>query len=165
MATEDFFNSIDDSLFSGRKIRARKKTIGGNDVYERTYELTDADGDTIARVVTGDPGNDYAGLVMRPLVTRTGTLTGAAPIIVDASIASVSIIAANTARRALWLYMTSTDPSNVLYLNFFDDADADENYVMAIGIGLSVLPSPIWTGAIQGIWSIADGKIRVTEFI
>lgn len=80
---------------------------------------------------------------------------------VAASITSVLIIAANTNRKGLKLYNDSA--SGVLFIGY-GSAVTDSDFTLAIPTGsLFELAVPMFTGAIHGLWSAADGAVRITE--
>lgn len=79
---------------------------------------------------------------------------------VASSASSVTILAANSSRQAVWISNISTA---TLYLSASTPATT-ANAFMAIPPDKFVqLPGPVFTGAIYGIWSAADGTAQVTE--
>jgi hypothetical protein len=91
----------------------------------------------------------------RSLVAAAATLTNVA-----SSASSVSLLAANTARRGLIVYNDSTQ---TLYLKFGVTASTTSfTYLMTPKSTLEMI-LPIYQGAIDGIWASANGSARITE--
>ena len=91
----------------------------------------------------------------RSLVAAAATLTNVA-----SSASSVSLLAANTARRGLIVYNDSTQ---TLYLKFGVTASTTSfTYLMTPKSTLEMI-LPIYQGAIDGIWAAANGSARITE--
>lgn len=79
---------------------------------------------------------------------------------VSSSATSVTLVAANTARRGAVIYNDSTA---ALYVKFGATASATSfTYYVAPGQHLE-LPTVTYTGVIDGIWASANGSARVTE--
>lgn len=83
---------------------------------------------------------------------------------VGASASSVALFASNAAARARMVYNDSADSSAVLYLKFGATASAT-SFTVAVPAGaLYEFPSsPLYTGAVDGIWASATGSARTTE--
>lgn len=79
---------------------------------------------------------------------------------VASSVTVVSLQAANAARRALKVYNDSTA---VLYLKDGAAASTTDYSVQVASGGYYEWPLPIYTGAVTGLWSAANGSARVTE--
>lgn len=89
-------------------------------------------------------------------VADTATLSNVA-----SSATSVTVLAANSARRGAIIY---NDSSAVLYLKFGSGAASTSSYTVQIAAGgYYEFPSPVYTGACTGIWAAANGNARVTE--
>ena len=78
-----------------------------------------------------------------------------------AAITSTTVLPANTNRKAAYFYNDSTA---ILYLAFAATASITA-YTVQIGInGYYEMPVPtLYTGLITGIWSTANGAVRITE--
>ena len=91
----------------------------------------------------------------RSLVAAAATLTNVA-----SSASSVSLLAANTARRGLIVYNDSTQ---TLYLKFGVTASTTSfTYLMTPKSTLEMI-LPIYQVAIDGVWASANGSARITE--
>lgn len=94
------------------------------------------------------------------LTADSATLTNVA-----SSATNVTLLASNANRRGVIIQNEST---SVLYVKFGATATTS-SYTVAIpatasGIGgYWEMPSPIYTGIIDGIWASANGNARVTE--
>jgi hypothetical protein len=89
--------------------------------------------------------------------TLTPTVTSVA-----SSITSVTLLATNSSRRALWV---TNDSTSVLRLSFSTPAtQANSSVIFQPGQFLILDPLMIGTGAIYGIWASANGTAQVTEF-
>ena len=92
-----------------------------------------------------------------PSVSATATQT-----IVSASASSVSILAANAARRGA---AVMNDSAAILYLRLnVSPASLTLHTVRMVPGAYYEVPFN-YAGAITGLWSAADGAARVTEFI
>lgn len=81
---------------------------------------------------------------------------------VGASVTSVSLLAANTARRGATVYNDSA--SAYLYVKHGATASLTSFTTRVRPFGTYELPGPaVWRGAVDGIWSAAVGSARVTE--
>jgi hypothetical protein len=82
------------------------------------------------------------------------------PTNVVASVVSVTLAAANAARRGL---IVVNDSSATLYIKFGITA-SDASYTYRLNAGATLECSqPIYTGRVDAIWSAATGNARVTE--
>jgi hypothetical protein len=87
--------------------------------------------------------------------SSTATLTDVA-----SSASSVQILASTAGRRMAIFFNDSTQ---ILYLKFGTTASTS-SYTAQIGPkGYYELPLPVYTGRIDGIWTSANGNLRVTE--
>lgn len=93
--------------------------------------------------------------------TATATATGVSRADVASAISSAQLLAANTARRLVFI---TNDDANTLYVKYGQTASATDYNVAIPGGGYWEMPAPIYTGRLDGIWS-ADGSgyARVTE--
>lgn len=88
--------------------------------------------------------------------TATATLSN-----VSGSASSVSLLASNAARKGAVFYNDSTAS---LYLKFGTTASATSFTTLIPPSGYYELPTTVvYTGAIDGIWSAANGAVRITE--
>jgi len=101
-----------------------------------------------ALVVTQSP-ND------RSVVASAATLTNVA-----SSATSVSLLAANTARYGVIVY---NDSNQTLYLKYGTTASTTSFTYLLTPKATWEMPFPIYQGAIDGIWSSANGAARITE--
>lgn len=85
----------------------------------------------------------------------TATLTS-----VPSSATSVSILAANAARRQV---IVVNESSKTLFLAFAATATQTAYTVSVAGGATYVSPINSYTGVISGIWATANGNARVTE--
>lgn len=80
---------------------------------------------------------------------------------VAGSAASVALLAANTSRKAAYIYNNSTVN---LYLAYALTASASAFTIKIPPATLWEMPtSPIWQGALSGIWESATGNAQITE--
>ena len=85
----------------------------------------------------------------------TATLTS-----VVASIVSVSLLAANAARRQIMIH---NDGTKTLFVAFAATASATAFTVVIGASNTYVSPVNGYTGIISGIWNVANGNARITE--
>lgn len=78
---------------------------------------------------------------------------------VASSATSVTLLAANAARKGATVYNEST---SVLYVKFGTAASATSYTVQVVAAGYYEVPFG-YTGIISGIWATANGSARVTE--
>ncbi len=92
-----------------------------------------------------------------PMTSATATRTN-----VPAAIADTSLLASNTGRKGALFYNDSTA---ILYLAYGAGAASTTSYSVQVPAqGFFELPlAPIYTGAIRGIWSAANGAVRISE--
>lgn len=102
------------------------------------------------------PVSVAATLTTNEAAASTATLTN-----VTSSASSTSILASNSSRKGMLLYNDSTSS---LYLKFGTTASTTSFTVLIPPAGYYEMPGPkIYSGAIDGIWSSANGAARVTE--
>jgi hypothetical protein len=90
-----------------------------------------------------------------------GTSATATRTNVVAAAADTALLAANAARKGAIFYNDSTA---ILYLAYGAAAASTTSYsVQMPANGYFELPLPIFTGAIRGYWSAANGNARITE--
>lgn len=163
----------------GTNVRAIAVTTGGlvkveiSDVTEGPPLLTEG---------VADPGDDTVALSVKPMLVGVSddgdilrsllgssdgavrvnpTGSGSAALSnVAGSATSVTLLASNTARRGAMIH---NDSSAVLYLKLGAVAAATSFTVKMSAGDYYELPSPCYTGVIDGIWDSATGSARVTE--
>lgn len=80
---------------------------------------------------------------------------------VTAAVASTTVLAANANRKGMMLYNDSTA---ILYLAFAATASTTSYTLQVAAGGYYEMPiKPVYTGLLTGIWSAANGSVRVTE--
>jgi hypothetical protein len=88
--------------------------------------------------------------------STTGTITSIA-----GAVASTQLLASNAARKGMYVFNDSTA---VLYLAFAGSASTTAYTVQIPSNGFFEMPvTPVYTGAMYGIWSSATGNARITE--
>lgn len=85
----------------------------------------------------------------------TSTLTN-----VSGSATTVSLLASNTAAK---LRLAYNDSTATLYLKYGTTASTTSYTVQIPPNGYYEFPQPLYTGAVDGIWSAANGAVRLTE--
>jgi hypothetical protein len=93
-----------------------------------------------------------------PLRSSTGTKSNVA-----GSASSVTILASNTSRKWAVFYNDSTQ---IWYLDVTGGTSSTTSYTVQVPSQgyFELLGSPVYTGAVTGIQSSANGNMRVTEF-
>ncbi len=73
-----------------------------------------------------------------------------------------SLLASNAARKGALFYNDSTA---ILYLAYGAAAASLTSYTVQVPAQgfFEIPPQPVYTGAIRGIWSAANGNVRITE--
>lgn len=89
--------------------------------------------------------------------TRPGQSTTAN---VAGSASNVTVLAANSNRRAATFYNDSTA---ALYLKFGATASTTSFTIKMAGGSYFEIPQPCYSGIVDGIWDSATGAVRVTE--
>jgi len=103
-------------------------------------------------------GTNNIGAVTSIVPTRTPTTTN-----VSSSATSVTVLASNASRRGMSFWNNSTA---TLYLSASGTATVANAMFAVPPQGLLILDQQlIFTGAITGIWSAANGSVNVTEFV
>jgi hypothetical protein len=87
--------------------------------------------------------------------STTATLTN-----VSGSASNVTLLASNTSARVRTAYNDSTA---VLYLKFGATASTTSYTVQIPPNGYYEFPQPLYNGIVDGIWSAANGAVRLTE--
>lgn len=108
--------------------------------------------------VNGSPISASNPVPVAPNVTTssTSTLTSVA-----SSATTVSLLASNTSRKGAYFYNDSTA---ILYLAFAATSSTTAYTLQIPANGFYEMPPiPVYTGAIAGIWSAANGNARITE--
>lgn len=109
----------------------------------------------------GDYGTIAIDLKGQPFVVP-GRCSTANLANVASSATSVTLQAASTSRKGLIIYNDSTA---TLFLKYGATASATSfTYFLAAGATWE-MPSPLFTGIIDGIWASANGNARVTELV
>jgi hypothetical protein len=91
-----------------------------------------------------------------PVNAGTSTLTS-----IPSSVTSVALLAANPLRLGAVLFNDSTA---ALYLSYGPSDASATSYTVKVDAGGSwTNDSPVYTGAITGIWTTANGACHVTE--
>ena len=92
-----------------------------------------------------------------PLTSATATRTN-----VVAAASDTSLLASNASRKGAIFYNDSTA---ILYLAYGSGAATTSSYSVQVPAQgyFELPPQPIYTGAIRGIWSAANGNVRITE--
>lgn len=95
-----------------------------------------------------------------PLPTRAGAASTATLTNVSASASSVSLLASTAGRLGAILI---NDGTATLYLKYGATASTTSHTYQILPGQTWEMPAPIYTGAIDGIWSAANGSARITE--
>src|SRR5271165_774281 len=91
-----------------------------------------------------------------PATSSTSTITS-----VGGATSSTSLLASNTSRKGAYFFNDSTA---ILYLAFASSASTTAYTVQIASNGFYEMPNPtVYTGSIFGIWSAANGNVRITE--
>lgn len=114
-------------------------------------KIVDAAGNNRAANVT--PGN---AVEVAPGGTSLSVLTSVASVN-----SATQLLAANVARAAAYFFNDSTA---ILYLAFANTASTSSYTVQIASNSFYEMPSlPCYQGVISGIWSAANGNVRITE--
>jgi hypothetical protein len=105
-----------------------------------------------ALVVSISPNS---GLTVAPVTSSTATVSS-----VSGSASSVQLLALNTSRKNATFFNESTA---TLYLKLGTSASVTSYTAQVPPNGYYELPSAVYTGRIDGIWSSAAGAVRITE--
>ncbi len=93
------------------------------------------------------------------LVKQTGAAT-ATLANVSSSATNVTLQASNSSRRGLSIF---NDSSDILYVKFGATASSTSFTVKMLPGSYYEMPTPVYTGIVDGIWSVATGSARMTE--
>lgn len=126
------------------------------------YSIGGVDAETAVGVVLMS-GTAAAGSSTNPLFTTESRSATATVTAVASGIASVTIKAANTARKGITV--TNTD-ANILYLLVGGGTASATNFSVAVAATTGYWEAPYgFTGAITGIWALdGAGSALVTEY-
>lgn len=91
----------------------------------------------------------------QPVSYATSTVTR-----VTSSATVVTLKAANTSRRGLYIFNEST---SLVYIKFGSTATSTDYTVRVAAGGYFELPTPVYNGIVTGIWASANGAAQVTE--
>lgn len=128
------------------------------DVEIGAVELKNASTDDRAAVQATAAANADIGVVTEPKTRRASTATLSN---VNDSASSVSLLASTATRKGV---MVTNDSSSILYLKYGATASTTSFTVMIAAGGYWEMPEPIFTGALDGIWSAdSTGAARITE--
>jgi hypothetical protein len=139
-------------------------TLPGTGAVVATDEVTDGTLGTVqvqyVKIMDGDLNSTTKFGATNPLPVRafgnaTATLTN-----VSGSATSVSLLASNANARVRTAYNDSTA---ILYLKFGTTASTTSYTLQIPPNGYFEFPQPLYTGAVDGIWSAANGAVRLTE--
>lgn len=145
-------NEVTDYGTSGGPSLRTTATINTGDIEIGAVEIKNATNDTRATV---DADGLYVNVRRFPSVT-TATLTN-----VSDAATSTSLSTSNPNRKG-W-YVTN-DSSSILYINFGATASTTAYTVQVAAGGFYEMPLPVYTGAMNGIWSAdSTGAARITE--
>lgn len=97
-----------------------------------------------------------------PMVMDVAPRTSSPTVQVNSSTTSVTIAAANTARKGISIYNNSTA---ALFLSYANPATSANAFMqMAPGSLLMLDQQLIVTNAIYGIWTAANGAAQITQY-
>lgn len=153
-AAEEVGTHVDDAAFT---IATDTISVIGALIDETSTDSGD-EGDAVAVRATADR-------ILRVVSQqRSSTATKAS---VAGSASSVTILAANTARRGATI---TNDSTAILYLDLTGGTASTTSYTVQLAgsttSGVSYFEVPFgYTGLITGIWASATGNARVTEFV
>ena len=129
-------------------------TLGTRKVLNRLYEALVA--------VYRDSSNDNAEIQVMAIhpdssmgQSSTATLSN-----VSGSAGNVTLLASNSSRRQALFYNDSLAKA---YLKFGATATTSSYTIQIQPGGYYEIPSPVYTGRIDCIWSAANGAMRITE--
>lgn len=81
---------------------------------------------------------------------------------VASSATNVTVLAANANRQGVHVFNDSTA---ILYLKFGATASATSYTVQLAAAQFYEMPTPVYTGILDGLWASANGNARVTELV
>lgn len=125
-----------------------------------TLDLTLTDNSQKTQIV--DAGGDAVSVTGGKLDVNAVNATASSGTItsVASSVSSVTLLALNTSRLGASIY---NDSLQTLYLKLGATASAASFTVKISSNGYYELPTPVYTGIIDGIWDVASGNARITE--
>lgn len=98
-----------------------------------------------------------------PMVMDVAPRTASPTLQVNSSTTSVTIAAANTARKGISIYNNSTA---ALYLSYASPATANNAFMAMQPGSLLMLDQQLMvTGAIYGLWTAQNGAAHVTQYV
>ena len=119
------------------------------------------DAAVVSASATGDYSetrvDQYGQRVVVPGVAGATTVTR-----VTSAATTTSLLAANLSRKGAYFFNESTA---ILYLKFGATASVTSYTVQIVPSGYYELPTPVYSGAIDGIWASANGAVQITESI
>jgi hypothetical protein len=151
---------------NGAAIPTSSTQFGGSDgVNLQAVRVFDADTGAGTQYVLGSllrqsaaGGSVEVGTTTTPLQTLSTSSTGTVTSVASSAV-SVTLLAANTARRGATIYNDST---RTLYAKLAAVAST-VSYTLQIGAGGYFEVPAGYTGIIDGIWPIVNGNARITE--
>lgn len=120
-------------------------------------------------MASGTPSSSDIGVVVRNIPSGTQAVSGSVAHLVATTAtrsdvagnaSNVTLLASNASRRGAMFFNESTA---VLYLKLGATATTSD-YTVQLGPNeYYEVPVPVYTGRIDGIWSAANGNVRITE--
>lgn len=151
---QELLNKVYDSSTGALKTNA---TFGG-DIEVGAVELKDGGSDTRAAVQAAAAANTDVGVVTETKTRRASTATLSN---INDTASSTSLLASTATRKGV---MVTNDSTSDLYLKYGATASATSFTVKIAAGGYWEMPEPIFTGALDGIWSAdSTGAARITE--
>lgn len=133
---------------------AALQTQPGVDIGDVT--INNAAGASAVNIQDGGNSITVDGLVSTSQITSsTSSVTSVA-----SSASSVQLLASNSSRKMAMFYNDST---KILYLKLGTTASNTSYTLQLVGGAYYELPSPVYTGRIDGIWASVNGNVRITE--
>jgi hypothetical protein len=111
-----------------------------------------ADFETVFIPIANSPNTSSFQIVPTSLATLSNATSSAS---------NVTLIASNGARKGLTIFNDSTA---ILYVKFGTTASTTSFTVKMTGGAYYEMPTPVYTGIVDGIWDSANGAARITEF-
>tara|TARA_R110000868_G_scaffold148399_7_gene370319 strand:- start:70 stop:1002 length:933 start_codon:yes stop_codon:yes gene_type:complete len=119
-------------------------------------QIVDGSGNVIGSTTNALDVNIQSGSISEKPITAA-TLTN-----VTSSATTATILASNSNRRMATIYNDST---SALYLKYGATASATSYTIKMEAGAYYELPTPVYTGVLDGIWISANGFARVTEMV
>jgi hypothetical protein len=102
---------------------------------------------------------DTSGRVLTLSTAGSSSVTSVA-----ASLTNVQLLASNASRKGAMFFNDTANANSVIYLKLGTTATTSSFTVKIANGSYYELPSPIYTGQIDAIWStVANGNVRITE--